>query len=330
MPWATRAQSAKSSVEIGIAAASRMREPGHAAAEARSRVLLVRAGGLGDTLLLRPAIAAAAAGGASVWLWAPARWASILEAAAEIDGLVDWEGPRTARILAGDEEAPAGFSHIVAYTRSTDLLARLPPGARQVDPAPPSGWHAAHWYAHPWLAGATQPPPPPMRVPGAERDWARSQVAAENPIVLHPGSGSAGKNWPGYVQLADRTDVPLVIVRGPADDDASPELDAHPRVVAVARGWSLGAMAGLLANARGYVGNDSGVTHLAGALGVPTLALFGPTAPATWAPIGSSVLTLRAPRGEWAGLRPQEVHDALERVLGARDTPSPAIPPLNR
>jgi heptosyltransferase III len=298
-----------------------MSESGHAAAEAPSRVLLVRAGGLGDTLLLRPAIAAAAAGGASVWLWAPARWASILQDAGEIEGYVDWEGPRTARILAGDEEAPAGFSHIVAYTRSTGLRACLPPGARQVDPAPPTGWHAAHWYAHPWLTGAAPPLPPAMHVPGTEKDRARTRVPAENPIVLHPGSGAAGKNWPGYVQLADRTDAPLVVVRGPADDDAVPELDAHPKVVAVARAWSLGAIAGLLANARGYVGNDSGITHLAAALDLPTLALFGPTDPATWTPLGARVRSLRAPRGEWAALRPQVVHDALERVLGARATP---------
>jgi heptosyltransferase-3 len=297
-----------------------MGEPGDAAVEVSSRVLLVRAGGLGDTLLLRPAIAAAATGGASVWLWAPARWASIIEAAAEIEGLIDWEGPRTARILAGDEKAPAGFSHIVAYTRSPGLLACLPPGARQVDPAPPTGWHAADWYAHPWLADTTPHPPLAMRVPDAVRDRARAQVPAENPIVLHPGSGSASKNWPGYVELADRTDAPLVVVRGPADDGASPDLDAHPSVVAVARAWSLGAIAGLLANARCYVGNDSGVTHLAGALGVPTLALFGPTDPAMWAPVGSRVLCLRAPGGDWAALRPQAVQDALERVMTERTT----------
>jgi ADP-heptose:LPS heptosyltransferase len=43
-----------------------------------------------------------------------------------------------------------------------------------------------------------------------------------------------------------------------------------------------------------YVGNDSGVTHLAGLLGVPTVALFGPTHPLTWSPLGPRVRVIRA------------------------------------
>jgi ADP-heptose:LPS heptosyltransferase len=50
----------------------------------------------------------------------------------------------------------------------------------------------------------------------------------------------------------------------------------------------------LLAQSGSFVGNDSGVTHLAAASGARTLALFGPTDPAQWAPVGPAVKALRA------------------------------------
>src|SRR5205085_8201608 len=48
-----------------------------------------------------------------------------------------------------------------------------------------------------------------------------------------------------------------------------------------------------LQECRGYLGNDSGITHLAAMLGVPTLALFGPSDPLTWRPLGPSVIVIR-------------------------------------
>ncbi len=103
-------------------------------------------------------------------------------------------------------------------------------------------------------------------------------------VVIHPFSGSSRKNWPlnRYRELAQR--LPL-----PVEWTASPDeilLEAHHFA-------DLGQLAVWLLEARIYVGNDSGITHLAAALGVPTLALFGPTDPAIWAPRGSHVRVLR-------------------------------------
>src|SRR5581483_3817598 len=84
----------------------------------------------------------------------------------------------------------------------------------------------------------------------------------------------------------------------------------------------------ILASAKAFVGNDSGVTHLASLLGVPTVALFGPTHPATWSPIGPAVKIVRAcsepPRVEvrvcrdphcLEGISPEDVLAALNRLL---------------
>ncbi len=101
--------------------------------------------------------------------------------------------------------------------------------------------------------------------------------------AIHPFSGSPRKNWPleKYRALAQRLD-PLLPVRwcaGPED----PPLEGAVRIDDL---YELGCW---LASARLYIGNDSGITHLAAAVGTPVLALFGPTDPETWAPRGPNV-----------------------------------------
>ena len=63
----------------------------------------------------------------------------------------------------------------------------------------------------------------------------------------------------------------------------------------VLSGSPLPDVAGVLAACRAYVGNDSGVTHLAAALGLPVVAIFGPSDPEKWAPRGDRVRILRDP-----------------------------------
>ena len=69
----------------------------------------------------------------------------------------------------------------------------------------------------------------------------------------------------------------------------------------MARGLSIGALASLLRRCAAYLGNDSGVTHLAALAGVPTVALFGPSDPARWSPLGPRVTVLRSPTREMVG-----------------------------
>jgi ADP-heptose:LPS heptosyltransferase len=105
-------------------------------------------------------------------------------------------------------------------------------------------------------------------------------------------------------------------VIGPADEDAAAPLRGLPGAVPV-RGAPIRVLGALLAKAGLYVGNDSGISHLAAAAGAPTLALFGPTDPAAWAPVGPRVQTVRSPNMKMEGLDLATVHDAAARLAQA-------------
>ncbi|MGH7217048.1 MAG: glycosyltransferase family 9 protein [Nitrospiraceae bacterium] len=113
--------------------------------------------------------------------------------------------------------------------------------------------------------------------------------------VIHPGSGSAHKcvapEILATVVLALQTSGTIpVILEGPADREPVERLlrlCLNPPIVL--KGLDLLTVAGVLAQARLFVGQDSGITHLAGLMGVSTVAIFGPSDPARWAVRGPHV-----------------------------------------
>ena len=130
-----------------------------------------------------------------------------------------------------------------------------------------------------------------------------SAPAPEGPtwIAIHPGSGSETKNWPvaNWIALAQRllaeTGHHLLIVGGEAEGES---LDALTRElsadrVRVVRNKPLSELAVHLKAARAFIGHDSGITHLAAALGLPVLALWGPSNHTIWHPAGERVRTAR-------------------------------------
>jgi heptosyltransferase III len=108
-----------------------------------------------------------------------------------------------------------------------------------------------------------------------------------NYAVIHPFSGSPQKNWPlaRFREFAARLErvMPVRWCAGPED----------PPLEGAARFDDLFELGCWLVQARLYVGNDSGITHLAAAVGTPVLALFGPTDPRVWAPRGPHVRVAR-------------------------------------
>ena len=94
-------------------------------------------------------------------------------------------------------------------------------------------------------------------------------------IAIHPFSGSPRKNWPlkQFRELASRLPLPVRFCVSPVQEfgDAVQIDDLYDLACWLARG-------------RLYIGNDSGITHLAAAVGVPVVALFGPMEPSVWGP----------------------------------------------
>jgi heptosyltransferase-3 len=150
----------------------------------------------------------------------------------------------------------------------------------------------------------------------APRLWLNSgsleQVASEVPrqtplLILAPGAHGFGKRWPSarYAELAIRLLGPdgimaggkLAVLGGPGEHpQADPVIAALPkdRVIDLVGQTDPLLAAAWLARADLYIGNDSGLTHLAAAAGAPTLALFGPGLPARYRPWGSAATYLIA------------------------------------
>ena len=124
-------------------------------------------------------------------------------------------------------------------------------------------------------------------------------------VAVHPGASGARKRWPAqkFARLARSLSRDpnrrLLLLEGPLDSDVVNEVRAglaedSPRWEPV-RIQNLARLAAVLSRCQLYIGNDSGITHLAAALGVRTIALFLETDPRVWAPRGPRVQLLRRP-----------------------------------
>ena len=139
-----------------------------------------------------------------------------------------------------------------------------------------------------------------------------------NTLALHPGSGSERKNWPEekwadlLQALMQSTDWDVLVVGGEAEGERLQRLTAAlpPGRVRVARSLPLPELARRLTACRAFVGHDSGISHLAAAVGLPCLLLWGDTAEAVWRPPGQQVKLIRHPDG-LAELAVAEVRGSL-------------------
>ena len=146
-------------------------------------------------------------------------------------------------------------------------------------------------------------------------------------VLLHPGAGSQKKMWPvtNFVQLErllTSDGYRPEYIMGPADrflSDALRTPGARQSVVHTPE--NIPALAALMKTAGGYIGNDSGVSHLAAYIGLPTVAVFGPSDPEIWRPIGPRVQIVRPkfPRGPGVAPHPKnsESPDGLAEITPA-------------
>jgi heptosyltransferase-2 len=176
-------------------------------------------------------------------------------------------------------------------------------------PGESSPIHAAKVYLKPLerLAIFEADPVPRLNVL-ADRDKIATPVAdlsASFRLALHPGSGSDRKNWPEqrWAQLVqaliNSTAFNLLLVGGEAEGERLQRLaTALPlQRTEVAQSLPLADLARVLANCGGFIGHDSGISHLAAAVGLPALLLWGETQESIWRPPAESVKTLRGSNG---------------------------------
>jgi heptosyltransferase-2 len=150
--------------------------------------------------------------------------------------------------------------------------------------------------------GAPLPPQwpvPQLLVPAEERErWRQAHGLGTGPaIALAPGSVGSSKRWIYYPETAKRCaeqGLDVWVVGGPAEKQVAAEIVAAggPRVRDLT-GNDLRNGILAMAAASVAISNDSGLMHIAAAIGTPTMGIFGPTSPYHWAPLNGLAATIQ-------------------------------------
>lgn len=255
------------------------------------KTVVVHAGGIGDLLLTLAAMQPLSNSHDFTWVGNPDRLA-LATMAGLADAVVDGDRTGLATLFSTPDPVArafyARFDEALVWMRDDGQVASAlrecgVPVVHCFPGLPPENWtrHASAYYAE------------CLDLPAPESLRLKAPPHSTQDVVIHPGSGGTKKNWPleNFVELTNRLqsrgrDVSWLL--GPAEEGL-----AVPHNVATLRPESVSEAAQLLAGARLYVGNDSGMSHLAAAVGCSGIALFGPTNPAVWRPLGKGMRMLR-------------------------------------
>jgi heptosyltransferase-2 len=246
---------------------------------------------------------------------------------AQAGGLADQVQPIEARAMAGffarnGELAEhlcayfGGFNLIISYLYDPDGVFEANVGrctkaqfiAGPHRPNEREGLHAAKVFLRPLerVAIFDADPVPRLVLEPADAGQPLEQTGPLPPrLALHPGSGSEEKNWPEaswadlLEHLVHTTEYDLLMVGGEAEEQRLQRLVAAlpPRRVRLAKNLPLAELARLLRGCEGFIGHDSGISHLAAAVGLPGIVLWGDTAEEIWRPPSEKVVTLHEPGG---------------------------------
>ena len=314
----------------------------------KPRILVIRGGAIGDFILTLPAIAA-------LRKQFPQAHLEVLgyphiAQLAVAGGLVDRVQPIEARGLAGFfardsvvlepdlKDYFSEFDLVVSYLYDPDgifktnlrrcLFGQFIAGPHRPNEAEPI--HAAQAYLKPLerLAIFDADPVPRLSLRASTSDMAdlvvgldaRQRVPA---VALHPGSGSEEKNWPEgkwaefMTRLMDSTKLDLLLVGGEAEGGRLQRLAAAVPSgrCGIAQSLPLPELAWRLQTCTAFIGHDSGISHLAAALGLPSLVLWAEALEEIWRPQGERVVILRELTGVGT-ISVQKVTDELHRLIG--------------
>jgi heptosyltransferase-3 len=141
-------------------------------------------------------------------------------------------------------------------------------------------------------------------------------------LLIHPGSGGKTKCWfPEYfARVADdlilQTGCSVLFSSGPADGELAHQIiDLMDESANALTEMPLPKFALCMKRCTAYLGNDSGPSHLAAALDLPSVILFGPTDPRIWAPRGPFVQIIQSPDQDMSTIPPAKVTEALIALI---------------
>jgi len=272
--------------------------------KSQGRLLAMHPGALGDLVLTFPVLR----GLRNEWGALDLLCAGNLGALAAHLGVADQFFPLESARFAGIYQPRISDARLSAFFREYDavllfsrsemperaILSAAGPRVHRILPRPPAGRrvHVTEFIRKQMeeIGPFPQAVVPPVNRPGR----------IYGPILLHPGSGSPRKNWPpekfveARARLRDRGFSTRFLL-GPAESSFKEALNDWREEIVVPE--DLAALSDRLQSAGGWIGNDSGASHLAAFLGVPTAAVFGPSDPVRWRPAGPRVAVV-APRDE--------------------------------
>ena len=302
---------------------------------ARGKILVIRGGAIGDFILTLPAIAALRRQFPEAHLEVLG-YPHIIQLA-QAGGLVDRAQSIEARALAGffarnGELADdlidyfSEFDIILSYLYDPDEIFKANIGRCStaqfvVGPSRPNeaeSVHATKVYLRPLerFAIFDADHVPQLKVAAAAND-AQSDVPHPT-LALHPGSGSEKKNWPEnkwadlLQHLVHHTDSNLLLIGGEAEGERLQRLAAALPITRtkVAQSLPLADLARLVQQCDLFIGHDSGISHLAAALGLPGIVLWGNTREEIWRPPQDRVIVLKHP----AGLKMISISQVMEKL----------------
>jgi len=303
-------------------------------------------GALGDVLLSLPCIRVIRDNSDFIHMAGPPDVADLLRET----GYVDETSPAGKALFAslyskGMERAAMDFleqfDHAVVFTRRGDSLLvanveKVVPRTEIIITIPPEGErsHVAQFRLNQLcFGGKSDDLQSRLTIPSLYREEGKEFIVrsfgieGRGPLMaFHPGSGGRRKCWPleNYFKLGERIlssrASRLLFLTGPAEEpDVADEIlgfaRGHKGVIHV-RNEPLIMVAGLLANSDLYLGNDSGITHLAAAANVRVVVLFGPSDPFLWKPLGKGVQVISAGISE-DSLEGVGVEQVYARVSGS-------------
>ncbi len=254
-----------------------------------------------------------------VLAWMLARWpdARLTVAAGPAAAPLYADVPRLAEIVVLEKRPLGGhwrrlwrkavgrYWTAIADTRRSAVTWLVPAGRRFVMGYPRAGMHKVLQATA--MVGADAPLEPRVWLGPRPRQAAQDLIAAGAPVLaLAPTANWGGKQWPAgrFVALAERltgaggalAGARIAVFAGPGERPAAlPVLESIPagRRIDLAGKLDLLTAAACLGRADLFVGNDSGLMHLAAAMGVPTLGLFGPSREEHYGPWGPRALAVR-------------------------------------